>query len=93
MKFIATIVILIILTFNTRQTFAQSCQQKPEDAKRAWYNGQLREGASILNGCLDNELAINDRSDACKLIADLKLLLNEEDEADMKLLLPKNAKS
>jgi hypothetical protein len=61
----------------------QSCQQKLEDAKRAWFNGQFQEVEALLSGCLNGELAKEDRFDAYKLMVDTKLLQNEEAEADI----------
>jgi len=64
-------------------SFAQSCEQKLEDAKRAWFNAQFREVETFLSGCLNAELSKDERFDAYKLMVDAKLLLNEEAEADI----------
>ena len=55
MKTIFTLLTLVI-TITICQ--GQSCQQKLGDATRAYYNGQLREVETLLEGCLeelDNE--------------------------------------
>ncbi len=75
--------IILVFSLVTSASFAQSCEQKLEDAKRAWFNGQLREVETLLSGCLNGELAKEDRFDAYKLMVDAKLLLNEEVEADI----------
>ncbi len=77
-----TIYTILFLSISC-QVFSQSCEQKLEDAKRAWFNAQFREVENLLSGCLNGELAKDDRFDAYKLMVDSKLLLNEEAEADI----------
>jgi hypothetical protein len=83
------IILLISLSYSV--SFAQNCQQYLSDATRAYYNGQLREVESSLEGCL-KDLEKEDRFDALKLLVNTSLLLNEDEKADgfMKELLALN---
>ena len=80
---IKKIVFTLILISLFKIAAAQSCEQKLEDAKQAWHTGQLSQVESLLSGCLNGELAKDDRFDAYKLMVDAKLLLNEEADADI----------
>lgn len=75
--------IITFLTFSITITICQgqSCEQKLGDATRAYYNGQLREVETLLEGCLEY-LDRDDKVDAYKLLTDASLLLNEDDKAD-----------
>jgi len=75
------IILGCLLLYNIRPAAAQNCSQNLEDAKRAYYNGQLREVESLLEGCLE-DLDKDDRIDAYKLLTNASLLLNEDEKAD-----------
>lgn len=79
MKAFVTLLLLTSWYFG----FSQSCQEKLQDAERAYLNGALPEVETHLQGCLDSELSKEDRFDAYKLMVDSKLLLNEDESADI----------
>jgi hypothetical protein len=85
-----TLIFTLLIISATSSILAQTCQQKLEDAKRAWFNGQLREVENLLEGCLDKELAKDDRFAAYKHMVDARLLLNEDADVYMQQLLALN---
>jgi len=75
--------IFTFLAFSITITICQgqSCEQKLEEATRAYYNGQLREVENLLEGCLE-DLDKDDKVDVYILLTNASLLLNEDEKAD-----------
>lgn len=82
MKKLISIVGVLGVFGLTIGAYAQ-CEKKLQDAQRAYLNGELPEVETHLHGCLDDQLSKRDRFDAYKLMVDSKLLLNEDEEADL----------
>ena len=78
-----TTLLLLIFTLTVSITTAQeqNCSQNLEDAKRAYYNGQLREVYPTLEKCLE-QLSRDEQSEAFKLLTDTYLILGEDAEAE-----------
>ena len=60
---------------------AQDCPQKLDEAKRAYYNGQLQNVPKLLEGCLEN-LDRADLLDAYKILIYTYLIEGEAEKAD-----------
>jgi len=60
----------------------EDCQQKLEEANRAYYNGQLSEIESILGSCVQSGFDKPDKQDALKLLINSSLVLAEDERAD-----------
>jgi tetratricopeptide (TPR) repeat protein len=77
------ILLLIILLVGLDKSLAQNCSQKLEDAKRAYFNGNLREVKPSLTDCLDNGLENEELIEGLKLMVNTHLLLNDNEQADL----------
>lgn len=86
----------ITITFMvvaSRFLWGQSCQENLEDARRAYYNGNLRNVIALLEPCMLGELLDKrDQESGLKLMINSLLILNEDSLADqyMKALLQAN---
>ncbi len=60
---------------------AQDCSKNLDEAKRAYYNGQLEEVPTLLEGCLEN-LDKGDLLDAYKILIYTYLIEGEAEKAD-----------
>lgn len=76
--------ILILLLSSNVPSIAQSCSQKLEEAKRAYYNGQFDDVHAELSGCL-NQMTKVEKVEALKLITDTYLLQGKTALADSSL--------
>jgi hypothetical protein len=69
------------LTLLLHPAKAQDCSQNLDDAKRAYYNGQVEQVPKLLEGCLEN-LDRGDLLDAYKILIYSYLIEGEAEKAD-----------
>lgn len=64
----------------------QDCQKSLDDARRAYFNGDFQEVERLIVHCLDNGFNKEDKEEALKLLTTVKLITNDDDEADRYML-------
>lgn len=87
MKKFHFIIWFIFLVFPIHHITSQSsCNQRFEQAQKAFYTGQLREVETLLTGCFE-ELDKIQKEQAIRLLTISKIYLKEMDKADSMMLL------
>lgn len=72
--------LVFILILFSNNLFAQDCEVKLENAKRAFFNGNFKEVTLLLNGC--DQFRFDDQTDALELMIKSYVMLNDDDKAD-----------
>jgi len=77
--------VIALILFPLLEAGAQNCSQNLEDAKRAYYNGQLQEVPKLLEGCLE-DLDKGELLDAYKILINTHLIEGEDEMAEKYML-------